>query len=382
MNRNRLNESSHRITLTAMLTKIVMRLYRVSREPHVFITKFGLFSLMLAVPVVVMLAQMLLESQDLHDDLSHKQKNLRVIEGLLSTQAKTETLRDLSLLATYGRDTGAKEDFTRHLAVLTKEIASLKILSETLNDNFLVILNLDQLSKELAGTTLSAGLEMGADQLTFNRYHEFVTNIYQLQSRLADQSAMFTDEDTESLQLIYLALEEFNRFSQLAGQARAYGSYYLDRGFVTSAGSSTLENTYDKLTLLSDQMIERVNDIRKQFPEITSTTLLPENTFLRIQTLADDLDTLVIQSPDLDTPWRSFFSTASESIDDVLTARLNLLGFVADRYQERKTAIETRQWLYIGGFLFLTAILTLMYLMDQKEAKEKSRSQKGGCTGG
>jgi len=325
-----------------------------------------------------MLAQMLIDSQDQQDALNHKQKNLRIIEALLKTQAKTEVLRDLSLLATYGRDNGAKDDFNRSIVTLKDEIANLKTHSQDLNDNFLVGLNLDQLSKELGRVTLSAGLEMGADQLTFNRYHEFVSNIYQLQSRLADQSAMFTDEDTLSLQLIYLALEEFMRFSKLSGQARSYGSYYLDRGFVTSAGSITLENTYDKLTLLSDQMAERANDIRKQFPELKDipSNPLPEKVFINIQTLADELDTSVIQSPDLEIFWRNFFTSASASIDETLEARLTLLNFVANRYQNRKAEIETRQWLYIAGFLILTLILTMMYLMDQKEAQEKIRSNK------
>ncbi|OUR89684.1 hypothetical protein A9Q81_21150 [Gammaproteobacteria bacterium 42_54_T18] len=361
-----------------MLTKLITRLYHVSREPHIFITKFGLFSLMLVVPVVVMLAQMLIDSQEQQDALNLKQKNLRIIEALLRTQAKTEVLRDLSLLATYGRDNGAKDDFNRNILSLKEEIANLKVHSQDLNDNFLVGLNLDQLSKELGRVTLSAGLEMGADQLTFNRYHEFVSNIYQLQSRLADQSAMFTDEDTLSLQLIYLALEEFTRFSKLAGQARSYGSYYLDRGFVTSAGSITLENTYDKLTLLSDQMAERANDIRKQFPELQNdlTTPLPAGAFDNIQTLADKLDTSVIQSPDLEIFWRHFFTSASDSINNTQEARFTLLTFVANRYQDRKTEIEARQWLYIAGFLILTLILTMMYLMDQKEAQEKIRSNK------
>ena len=361
-----------------MLTKLVKRLYHVSREPHIFITKFGLFSLMLVVPVVIMLAQMLIDSQELRDALNLKQKNLRIIEALLKTQAKTEILRDLSLLATYGRDNGAKDDFSRNILALKDEITNLKTYSHDLNDNYLVGLNLDQLSKELGRVTLSAGLEMGADQLTFNRYHEFVSNIYQLQSRLADQSAMFTDDDTLSLQLVYLALEEFTRFSKLAGQARSYGSYYLDRGFVTSAGSITLENTYDKLTLLSDQMAERANDIRKQFPTLQNNpdSPLPEGVFTSIQTLANKLDASVIQSPDLELFWRNFFTSASNSINETLEARLTLLTFVANRYQNRKTEIEARQWLYISGFLILTLILTMMYLMDQKEAQEKIRTNK------
>ncbi len=333
---------------------------------------------MLVVPVVIMLAQMLIESQEQQDALNHKQKNLRIIEALLKTQAKTEILRDLSLLATYGRDNGAKDDFNRSILSLKEEVTNLKSHSQDLNDNFLVGLNLDQLSKELGRVTLSAGLEMGADQLTFNRYHEFVSNIYQLQSRLADQSAMFTDKDTLSLQLIYLALEEFTRFSKLSGQARSYGSYYLDRGFVTSAGSITLENTYDKLTLISDQMAERANDIRKQFPELqdTPSSPLPKGVFTNIQTLADHLDTNVIQSPDLEMFWRNFFTSASDSINKTLEARLTLLTFVANRYQDRKAEIESRQWLYIAGFLILTLILTIMYLMDQKEAQEKIRTNK------
>ncbi|MBV1920970.1 MAG: response regulator, partial [Pseudomonadales bacterium] len=244
--------------------------------------------------------------------------------------------------------------------------------------NETMVKSVNQLSKELGRVKLSAGLEMGADQLTFNRYHEFVSNIYQLQSRLADQSAMFTDKDTLSLQLIYLALEEFTRFSKLSGQARSYGSYYLDRGFVTSAGSITLENTYDKLTLLSDQMAERANDIRKQFPELqdTPSSPLPEGVFTNIQTLADHLDVNVIQSPDLEMFWRNFFTSASDSTNKTLEARLTLLTFVANRYQDRKAEIESRQWLYIAGFLILTLILTIMYLMDQKEAQEKIRTNK------
>ncbi len=359
-----------------MLTKIFMRLYHVSREPHIFITKFGLFSLMLVAPIVVMLGQMLFDSQEQQDALTQKQKNLRVIVGLLNTQANTESLRDLSLLATYGRDRSAKEEFAQQVISLANEIDTIKVRSESLNDNFLVSLNLDQLSKELSKVNLSAGLEMGADQLTYNRFHEFVANIHQLQSRLADQSAMFTDKDTLSLQLVYLVIEEFNRYSQLAGQARAYGSYYLDRGFVTSAGSITLENTYDKLSLLSDQINERVSDLKNQFPELADNTLLTMNAFSSIQDIADNLDATVIQSPDLEASWRQYFSSTSESFDTTLQTRLNILRFVAHRYEGRKAEIETRQWMYVGGFLVLTLILTLMYLMDQKEAQEKIKSRK------
>ncbi len=338
--------------------------------------KFGLFFFFLVVPFVVFWGNSVISQYGQIQSLRDRAANLEVIQNFNGLIALAEEYRDYSIVASYGHDQTAIDQYFSHkhqLLLKLKESENLAYLSHSSYFNKVL---LTQVKSHLQSLDITVGLEMGAETITFDQHHQFVRELYKIQARLADQGGLFSDDDTLSSQLLFFALEELKDLYYFTGIVRAYGSYFVSRSYVTSKGGEQLEIAFDNLTLFSDVLPKKVFDIITLESMNDFDVEISSNEFHHIADLAQYLDEKIIQSDDINFEWQDYYKISSNKIDSLLAIRHEIIENVSNRYTFKINALKALQLYYLLGFLFVLAIVIYLYVLERKETRLRILAQK------
>lgn len=302
--------------------------------------------------------------------------NLEVIQNFNGLIALAEEYRDYSIVASYGHDQKAIDQYFNHkyqLLIKLTEIKKQGYLSRS--PSFSQSL-LSQVEGRLQHLDVTVGLEMGAETITFDQHHQFVRELYKIQARLADQGGLYSDEDNMSTQLLFFALEELKELYYFTGIARAYGSYFVSRSYVTSQGGEQLEIAFDNLTLSSDVLPKKISDIIGLESARNPEAKISIDKFRHIKELAHYLDEQVIQSDDINLNWEDYYKKSSNKINSLQDIRDEILDIVSNRYSFKIIELRNLQLYYVLGFIIVLSIVIYIYNLDRKETKSRVLAQK------
>jgi len=342
----------------------------------VLTSKFGLFFFLLVVPFVVFWGNSMISQYGQIQSLRDRAANLEVIKGFNGLIELAEEYRDYSIVASYGHDQKAIDQYFNHKNQLLTKLTDDKSQSYLNRSPYFSQALLSQVEDRLKYLDITVGLEMGAETITFDQHHQFVRELYKIQARLADQGGLFSDEDNMSTQLLFFALEELKELYYFTGVARAYGSYFVNRGYVTSKGGEQLEIAFDNLTLLSDVLPKKISDIIALKSTNNPETTISIDKFSHITELARYLDEQIIQSDDINLDWKDYYQKSSSEINSLQKIRNEVLEIVSNRYSFQINTLKTFQLYYILGFLIVLSIVLYIYNLDRKETKSRILAQK------
>jgi len=342
----------------------------------VLTSKFGLFFFLLVVPVVVFWGNSMISQYGQIQSLRDRAANLEVIQDFNGLIELAEEYRDYSIVASYGHDQKAIDQYFNHKNQLLVKLTEDKSQSYLSRSPYFSQTLLSQIEDRLKYLDITVGLEMGAETITFDQHHQFVRELYKIQARLADQGGLFSDEDNMSTQLLFFALEELKELYYFTGVVRAYGSYFVSRSYVTSKGGEQLEIAFDNLTLFSDVLPKKISDIIALESTNNPETTISIDKFSHITELARYLDEQIIQSDDISLNWKDYYRKSSREINSLQKIRNEVLEIVSNRYSFQINALQTLQLYYILGFLIVLSVVLYIYNLDRKETKSRILAQK------
>jgi len=334
-------------------------------------SKFGLFFFLLVVPFVVFWGNSMISHYGEIQSLRDRAANLEVIQDFNGLIALAEEYRDYSIVASYGHDQKAIDQYFSHKNQLLIKLADDKSQSYLSRSPYFSQTLLSQIEDLLKYLDITVGLEMGGETITFDQHHQFVRDLYKVQSRLADQGGLFSDEDNMTTQLLFYALEELKELYYFTGVARAYGSYFVSRSYVTSKGGEQLEIAFDNLTLLGDVLPKKISDIVALESLNHTATTISIDKFSHITELARYLDEQVIQNDDINLNWKDYYRKSTSKINELQEIRSDILDVVSNRYFFQIKALRNLQLYYILGFLIVLSIVVYIYNLDRKESKSR-----------
>lgn len=342
----------------------------------VLTSKFGLFFFLLVVPFIVFWGNSMISQYGQVQTLRDRIINLEVIQHFNELIALAEEYRDYSIVASYGHDQKAIDQYFNHkyqLLIKLTEIKKQGYLSRSPSFSQSLLL---QVEGRLQNLDITVGLEMGAETITFDQHHQFVRALYKIQARLADQGGLYSDEDNMSTQLLFFALEELKELYYFTGIVRAYGSYFVSRSYVTSQGGEQLEIAFDNLTLSSDVLPKKISNIIALESTSNPKAKISIDKFQHIEELARYLDEQVIQSDDINLNWEDYYRQSSNEINSLQDIRDEILDVVASRYSFKIIELRNLQLYYTLGFMLVLLVVIYIYNLDRKETKFRLLAQK------
>lgn len=341
-------------------------------------SRIGLVSLLLVVPLVVLLIQLLLTREDQLALVERKLQTIEDIRSLYPLVDRAERLRDLSVITVYARGGELQAEYEQLRKELLEAVEDLHQHASQEQRNPLIDLTIPRLLTRLDRVRPVVGTEVNTPELAYQEHQPLVEILQQLQFRLADQGGLFNDRNSLSLVLVYIALDESVEQFNLLGRARAFGSLYLRMGHVPSDGAITLEQLYERILHQHDVLQERVEQMLRKHESLRTVAPFSKSDWLTLDALAHYLDDHVIQSAELDLPWREFFDEVSRRIVDFAVAQSQLLKQLTSIYQDERAALERQQRTYVAAILLLFLVFVVLYVMDLREIRnrEKVRKQK------
>jgi len=352
-------------------------LYRL--DGRVFLpTRIGLLSLFLVVPLLLLLVQLLYGGDERIQSIDRKLKSIHDIRILQNVVDLAERLRDLSVIVVYDRSEELEAEYERQRQELLNAMSTLSQDASFSQDNPILELTFPRIIKQIKRVRPVLGAELYTPEVAFREHQPLVETLQQIQFRLADQGGMFGDRLDVSLNLIYLALDEFSDLTTDLGRARSYGSLYLRIGHVPSDGVDSLERIYERLELQHERLNIRANQLLKNHPDLIGKAPFKDIPWNLLQEAADTLDDQVIQSPDLDTPWRNYYRNVSQYVVTASVYRDQILSLLQSQYHlERQSAVVEQRWT-MTGMALLVLVYSIIYMVDLREAsgRQKERQEK------
>ena len=234
-------------------------------------SKFVLLASLFAIPLTLFAGQL---AYSLHQEanqakltkagLSYLQIATKLIEDL-------ETLRDLSVITSWQSETPfnnklevAKKSVLLQITQLQENPASVK------HKGFLA-----KVGSIINSDSLIRGNEAAGIDGVFEDAHILINQAYSWRTRLSYAFVSRSRNSSNTVDTINL-LNENEAYLHALGQARTFGTLYLEQKFVDSYGVSVLEKAYQTLTKLIDQIDIKAEEYRtliNAYPEIKTSKI-------------------------------------------------------------------------------------------------------------
>ncbi len=312
-------------------------------------SKFLLMASFLAVPLLFLSAQLALnfhtnatQAQQIRHTLTDVRQATKLIEQL-------ETLRDNSVIHFLTRNEKFTEQYELAYGSIISSIDSFDLEALPQQHRYF----LTQLKGNIEEQTIFPGNEGASVSVIFQNANNLVEQAYLWRMRLSYEYV--SEDNSEVRQLLEMISDHYYYFHAL-GQARAFGTYHLDIGFLDSFGIQSLDNTYKALTSslksieISSQQYQAVS---KRFPDLSQ-----DNKLNQVETVRTLLDDQLIQAIDLDYPALNFYNQVSTAINNLQEENRLYLGMADTLLQERDDYYNEQ----LLRFYTYSAVVTLLLI--------------------
>lgn len=341
-------------------------------------SKLGLLSFTLVLPFIIVIGLMIIGQFDEIKRLETKQRHMLGVKYLETLYESIESLRDLSLVAAFGSDQISKTRYSQQQRSILQSISQFSNDSPLIEEVFFLKPGLDAVASKVAELTSNIGLETwaGAQEHHFSQHQKVVHSIRKLQVRLAEHAGMFTDQDQLASQLLFFSLEELDEPMQAMGQIRAYGSFVLFRGFLSSDSALLLDRAYEFLIASHEPLMHQLQAMKALPSGDGLGEIIASHRFDGVMKSAALLDTEIVQQEELSADWQGFYDALSTEIQSLYRVNANILGYQQFRYRERLSTYYQRQVYCIAGLVTLLVLFGFIYTLDRREAVDRQKEKR------
>lgn len=349
---------------------------RYSQGRVVLPTRMGWLSLIMLMPLALLLLQLLVSRDEQAQTIDRKLKALNDIRTVQNLVDLAERLRDLSVIVVYDRNHDLDLEYARYQQAFLVELDAVNNDQSFIDDNPIFQLSYPQLLSQIQKARPAMGAEVVTPTLAFGEHQNLVSGLQHIQFRLADQAGLFNERQPLLLSLIYLALDEYSDLATDLGRARSFGSLYLRIGHVPSDGIDVLESLYERMTMQHERINLRVAQLLRNHNELKSTAPFDRYPWSVLLQVADALDQSVLQSADLDTPWRDYYQNISQLMVETALTRDQLLKVLHSEFLTQRKGLVVEQRTYMLGLILMAILLALIYVADRRAASRQEKVEK------
>ncbi len=234
-------------------------------------SKFVLLASLFAIPLVLFSGQL---AYTLHQEANQAKltkTGLNYLQKATSLIADLETLRDISVITSWQSEIQLNEQFETAKLNAIQKITQIKTYSDS--EKHLVFLT--KLQNAISTNGLIRGNESEGIDGVYEHAHILISQAYSWRTRLSYAFVSRSRNSANIIDTINL-LNESEVYLHALGQARTFGSMYLEQKFIDSYGISVLEKTYQTLSQLIDLVdvkADEYKDLISAHPEINSENI-------------------------------------------------------------------------------------------------------------
>ena len=346
--------------------------------------KFILIASLFGVPLALFGARVVL---DLDRDMQRSHQALSILDTIQRSNdliSDFEVLRDYALSAHVFEDSPFAAKFSSKQQALLEKLTETEKSLESLEQKEPVV----NLKIRLLNHRAMAGNEGEQIDTFFENYDSLVVQqAYRWRERLSYEFASVQEQNSKMMQVITM-LDNSSEVFRLLGEVRAYGSFYLQRGYLDSLGISLLDEKvvaltriiesegFDRGDLIFDDLIDSLKEQRVR-ALIDAKDALEEQLIFPMQLVSNSVD---------------YFDQISISVGVYESYRAHLLRFARQIIEQD---IETDQqdlrlfyaacvlafalaiYLFIGFYMYVqTTIDRLVKAADRVSRGEYDKSIK------
>ncbi len=347
-----------------------------SDSKEILFSKFSFFLIFLIIPLFIFFTYKVVSIQGQIKAIENKVDYVEGIQSLFSLESDAQSWEDLSIIGTHGHDTIAQQKYQDSYEKLKSELTSYVEVIESFNELYFLSVAVIPVLNEVKNYQSVVGQEMGAEQVTYERHSQIVDEILRIKVRVADQASFNEGKGSLSNDILYFVTKDLDSLKKELGQSRAFGSYYLNRGYVTSRGGTILENNYLKLNALPKALQAKLATIFEGNNELSLYKAESERVFNAVAAYADYLDKSLIQSSDLTLDWQKFFNRTTSQIELLESLQLSLLDSVLVSYKNQINATMLHVYLYLSAALIILLISIYIYRIDSRDTGLRLAAQR------
>ena len=324
-----------------------------------YVRKFALATALFAIPLMLISVDSMLD---------HHQKS----EGLSYRYAAVERLRELNELTTILneiRDESVSFIFNPKLVNETtlqqhkqNSIKLLRAISrkQPFSESNLLRLSAENLRSAIEQIGVRAGSEGDSIYGIFNQFDELVDQSHKLTILLLTETGALTDEDPLTISIISMLTNDFSIPLENMGRARAFGAFFLEKGFIGSRDVLALSDISRKLEVSHITLQQKLAYLFQRYDSADSSPLIDIALLKGIPTLLDLLQDTIVLDPELGTASDVFWLKTNGEIAKLYQLRDQLMQFLLLRYQYRIELLQEQQTersILIGTLIFIALYL-------------------------
>lgn len=319
--------------------------------------KFGVMVMLFAVPLVVLLAQIFIDS---NQELKQAALQSRGVESVTRSHALIGNLQQW-------RDTIVLNYLSSSPEITALHVQSSQTLEKALKEMTLYLKQheneqaaeqLAEIAARLREPSIGTGMEGVSIELVYDNAHRYVEEFYDWQRQLAAGYGLFGVQDSATYGVMNLLLYDMADANEVLGKVRAFGSYFLKSGFIDSAGIYILDKTYTHL----EKEIEKISDRLAAREGPAGPRVNEERAFMSaLNGLLDIYDERLIQVTELDSSWEAFFDETGRLMEATRELEATWLLTSLRFFQQIENKRERDMQLLLSFTVVLVVLILLLY---------------------
>ena len=209
--------------------------------------KFMLLCSVFAIPLIIFAIQLAHSYHQRTEQAKVTKDGLAYIEKTTQLINELETLRDLKVIIAWRAYPAFETRYAKSRSRVLERIDTLA--GQTLQTSRLRFLK--ELKSIIESDEMAKGTESNSIDVVFEDAQQVLDKLYNWRAKLSYSFVSLSDNNTDILAIINL-LNDMDNYTEVIGEARAYGSLYLAQQFIDSHGVEVLEKVYQKLSQLAD----------------------------------------------------------------------------------------------------------------------------------
>lgn len=319
-----------------------------------YVRKFALATALFAVPLLLIAVESIVGHYQKIDSLDVK---YQAIERLRDFNAVSQTIgqiRDDSVSVVFKPQSADASSLEQDKATVTEQLREVAALPPASRSNLLK-LAIGNLETAVSRVSISASTEGDSIYSIFNDLNSFSDQAHKINVLMLTETGVLNDEDALTLSIVSLLLNDFNVPIENMGRARAFGAFFLDKGFIGSRGVLALTDVSKNLDVSYVTLKQKLEYLFQRFASADTDHAVDVALLGAIPQLLTLLQDSIILDPELAGNERDYRQQTSEQINRLFQLKDQLMQFLLTRYQQRIADLKQQQWersLYIGILVF------------------------------
>lgn len=334
-----------------------------------FTLKFALVCALFAVPLIFTTAQTVSSRQYAIDAVNKERQGALLATQLHDAIVELERLRDLSVTHRISKDPKLTKMFEESLE-RSRQLLENYAESKTNGQNQLLNLSANDIKLALDNFRINTGSEGDNAFNIFDKVNSIVNEAYTLQSQVFSEHGLLSGRDILASQIASIVTKDLQQPMASLGEARAFGTYFLNAGIMGSQGISTLESTFKQLINLERRLNQRFLILLQSQPELLDTSNINTTALESMGRTALMIEDKLLLAPELDTDWNQFYIESSASIERINTLKKDLLSFLSLHYKTSQQSLHMDRYLHAAAITALILLFAYLFIGFYRAVKQ------------